>query len=90
MREIDVSYTKRVFGKNLKYYRYMRNLTQEQLAEKIGIDSTSVSDIERGSKGPMFETLTKIANVLNVKLSQLFDEDILDKELPSTIRIFKK
>jgi len=88
MRNIDVSYTKKVFGKNLKYYRYLRNMTQEQLAEKIGIDSTSVSDLERGSKGPMFETLTKIVIILDVKLSDLFDETILDKELPSSIRRF--
>ena len=47
------------FGIRLKYYRNMRNLTQEQLSEKIGADVRYISDIERGKRNITFKTLSK-------------------------------
>lgn len=40
----------RVIGENVKKYREKANLTQAELAEKIGIGTASVSRIERGEK----------------------------------------
>lgn len=88
MKKTDVSYTRKVFGKNLKYYRFLNKFTQEQLGEKIDIDSTHISEMERGNKGASFETLTNIANALNIKVHQLFDETILEKNIPNDIRNF--
>ncbi len=51
MNKIDSQHVKKVFGKNVKYYRFLKKLTQEQLAEKIDIDITSISDIECGARG---------------------------------------
>ena len=70
----DLEYTKQVFGKNLKYYRFVNKLTQQQLAEKLDCDTTYISDMERGAKSASFATLTDIANTLNIKIYQLFDE----------------
>ncbi len=88
MNQINSQHVKTVFGKNVKYYRFLKKLTQEQLAEKIDIDITSISDIECGARGVQFETIAKLCNTLEVKVSQLFDEEILDKNIPNDIRDF--
>jgi len=48
-------------------------LTQEQLAEVTGISVEFVSNIERGINAPSFDTLEKLAEVLNVSYVDLFD-----------------
>lgn len=88
MKKKDAQYVKTVFGKNVKYYRFLKKYTQEQLAEKVDIDITSISDIECGARGVQFETIAKLSNVLDIKLSQLFDDDILTKNIPNDIRDF--
>lgn len=88
MENINSQYIKTVFGKNVKYYRFLKKLTQEQLAEKVDIDITSISDIECGSRGVQVETIAKLCNILEVKASQLFDEEILNKNIPNDIRDF--
>ena len=63
------------FNENLKYLRKEAKLTQEQLAEKISINSRSLSLIERGNNFITAETLSSIAEALNVTPKKLFDFD---------------
>lgn len=60
-------------GAKIVYYRKIRNLTQEELAEKVGITPQYLSRIENGgySKNVSLSTLMKIAGVLDVTMSQL-------------------
>ena len=62
-------------GAKIVYYRKMRNLTQEELAEKVGITPQYLSRIENGgySKNVSLSTLMKIAGVLDVTMSQLME-----------------
>ena len=62
-------------GAKLVYYRKIRNLTQEELAEKVGITPQYLSRIENGgySKNVSLSTLMKIAGVLDVTMSQLME-----------------
>lgn len=62
-------------GKNLRKYRKENNLTQEQLAEKVGIHSTYVGKLEAGKNNPSVKMLFKISRALNIKLSNVFDFD---------------
>ena len=64
--------TKDLFRQNLKYYRTLQNLTQEQLSELSGISSDYLSEIERGKKTPSFKRLDLIANGLNIEVYKLF------------------
>ena len=57
--------TKKI-GEFLKVLRKERGLTQEQLAESIGITSNTVSRIERGQLIPALPTLVDICNVLKI------------------------
>ena len=56
-------------------HREKAKLTQEQLAEKIGINSRSLSLIECGSNFITASTLNAISNALNVTPKKLFDFD---------------
>ena len=62
---------KNTFGKNLKHIRTSRNLTQEELAEKLGIVNSTISQYENGLREPKFNTVNKIANLLNVTYDDL-------------------
>jgi len=64
---------KKKLGKRIKYYREMRELTQEQLAEKIGINSKSLSTIECGQNFVTAQTLENISNALEISIKKLFD-----------------
>jgi len=66
---------KQKFGKRLRYLRRQKDLTQEQLAEKVGISVEFLSNLERGINGPSFETLEKLSVTLEVELKNLFDFD---------------
>ena len=63
---------KKILGKNIQNYRKLQNITQEQLAETVGIDTISLSKIETGRNYPTAENLAKIAKILNVEVYELF------------------
>jgi transcriptional regulator with XRE-family HTH domain len=63
------------FGLRLKALRNQAGVTQEQLAENIGISIESISNIERGIHGPTFNNLEKIAAAINVDVKLLFEFD---------------
>ena len=63
---------KRLLGKRLEEIRKKRQITQEQLAEMVNLDTSSISHIENGKYYPNAENLDKILNVLNVKPSEIF------------------
>ncbi len=69
---------------NIKYYRYVNNLSQEKLAEICGFSSRYLTDIERGKHCPTVNKLEIIAKSLNLKPYELLqnpkrDIDIVNK-----------
>ena len=64
---------KEKLGARIQEVRKMQNLTQEQLAEKIGLDTPNLSNIERGKRFVSAETLEKIVLALNITEKELFD-----------------
>jgi transcriptional regulator with XRE-family HTH domain len=61
-----------VFGRRLRQIRRQKDLTQEQLAEAVGISVEFLSNIERGINAPSFETLEKLSEVLTVPVAEFF------------------
>ena len=55
-----------LFCKRLKEIRAQRKMTQQDISEKTGIPSTSISHIEAGSRKPSLENFYKLIVVLNV------------------------
>ena len=63
-----------LIGERIKFCRKQSNLTQEQLAEKVGLSQNFLSNIERGKGFPSLETIINLANALCVSAdSLLFD-----------------
>lgn len=64
-------------GKRIRLIRKREELTQAELAEKVGLSNNYVGLIERGKGHPTLETLGQVADALGVKLSDFFfsDED---------------
>jgi len=64
-----------ILGRGIKFFRQQRQLSQATLAEKAGISITFLSNIERGLKYPTSDTLSAIANALDVEPFELFRHD---------------
>ncbi len=63
---------KEIFGENLKKYRKILNLSQEELSEKLGISVNHLSNIEVGKKFISSELLERIYEIMHVTPSALF------------------
>lgn len=64
--------TKELLWLRVKEFRKQKKLTQEKLAEIIGVDNGYISKLEVGQNFPSITTLEKIADVLDVELYELF------------------
>lgn len=67
-------------GRRIRTVREARNLTREQLAEKIDVSPQFIADVEYGNKGVSIRTLFQLSQVLKVSaeyllLGQLYDVD---------------
>lgn len=69
---------KKKLGLKIKELRKRKGLTQEQLAELIDMEQNSISVIESGRNFPTLGTLEKIAQILEVNLSDFFNYDYID------------
>ena len=77
------------FGNNLKRIRKREKLTQEQLADYLGINWRQVARIEAGESFIKSETLYKLCMIFEIQPSELFDFSIGDnaKGKPQEINI---
>ena len=64
---------KKKLGSKIKEIRKSKKYTQEFVAEKMGIETKSLSNIERGIFYPTAENLEKISKILEVQPCELFD-----------------
>ena len=64
---------KKKLGSKIKEIRKAKKYTQEFIAEKMGIETKSLSNIERGIFYPTAENLEKISKILDVPPCELFD-----------------
>lgn len=63
---------KKLLGKRIRELRKRKGLKQEQLAEMVGLEPTSISNIENGYNYPSFQNLEKIAFVLDTNFVNIF------------------
>lgn len=61
-----------LFGKRVRRLRRQRDMTQEALAEAVGVTSEFISNLERGINAPSFDTLERLAEALDVEFFELF------------------
>ncbi len=63
---------KQLLGKRFREIRKKLGYTQEKFAEIAGIEPQSISKIESGKNFPLLSNLEKIADRLNINLSDFF------------------
>lgn len=66
-------------GKNIRKFREIKKLRQEDLAEKTDLTTNYIGMIERGEKIPSLETFINILNSLGVSADMVLS-DVLDNE----------
>ena len=63
---------KELIGRRIKYLRKSKGMSQEELAEKMGINPKYLSSIERGKENPTLDTFIKLTSTLNIDISEPF------------------
>jgi len=58
-------------GQNVRQSREAKELTQEKLAEKAGLDPTYISGIERGLRNPGIKNVARLARALGLTTAEL-------------------
>ncbi len=65
-------------AKRIKYQRNKLGISQEKLAEKCEFDRTYISLLERAKRNPSYLSLKKLCHGLEIELSDLLKESIID------------
>ena len=80
----------KVLGEVFKEYRVKNNLTQEKIAEKLGISVKYMSRMENGTGGVKVETLVNYMNILGISPNVIFEKLIIHKDLKTQMKLSKK
>lgn len=60
------------------YYRKLRGLTQDELAQRVGVSRTNITRFEKGSYNPSVEMMVKVAAALDLRVSITLEEGDAD------------
>jgi putative transcriptional regulator len=64
---------------NIRRFRFFANeMTQQQLAEKVGASRQTILAIEAGKYSPSLELAFKIADAFDVKIGEVFDYEVYE------------
>ena len=86
-KKVDID---KILGGIFKEYRIKSKLTQEKIAEKLGISVKYISRIENGTGGVKVETLVNYMNILDISPNIIFEKLIVNEKLKSQIELSKK
>lgn len=64
-----------IINRRVKALRTEYELTQEELASKLGLKKSAVSGWETGTRTPEVDTLLKMCELFNVRIQYFFEED---------------
>lgn len=82
MKDVNEYVIQECFSINLRWYRYKKKLTQEQLAELSNLNAKYISDLERGKYCPSLGKLQAIAKALDIEPYKLIkSDDLIEKDL---------
>lgn len=69
------------FTNNLKYIRKQKKLSQQELADKIGVDRSTIGYWENGKADPTLLNVQKLSDALKVNIIDLVGKDLsIDNE----------
>ena len=77
---------KELLGARIREVRKSRQLSQEKLAEKVGVEPKQISRIEGGKSSPSMDTLEAIARELQVEMKDLLDyQHLIDGNIEANV-----
>ena len=76
---------KKKLGARIRELRVIRSWTQEALAERIGIETASLSNIENGKTYPSSDTIEGLIQVFDVSPYELFVFEHIEKPSPQKL-----
>ena len=71
----DKNHVQQIIGNNLRTYRQEMKMTQEELAEKAGLSTPFLANLERGTKGMSIFSLRELSSALGISTDCLLFED---------------
>ncbi len=71
----------KAIGKRIKIARIKADLTQEQLAERVGISPTHLSNIETGTTRVSLTTIVGLVNALNVTVDDVLCDNVIHAKI---------
>lgn len=77
-------------GKNIAKLRKLKNLTQEQLAEMVGVSPQAVSKWENGLSCPDITLLPTIAKIFGITVDELLGNEIDAEKIRETQNNYEK
>jgi DNA-binding XRE family transcriptional regulator len=69
-----------LFGRNLQRLREARGLTQQDVADMVGLTRTSITNQEAGRQATTWATLTLLADALGVALEEFRAGDLVETD----------
>ncbi len=79
-------------GQIIRKYRKLQNMTQEDMAERLGVSAPAVNKWENGNSMPDIMLLKPIARLLDISLDELlsYEKELTDPEVNELMRILNK
>lgn len=77
-------YDRKKYGDRIRQLRIQNEYTQEELAEKLGIDTSLLDDLEAGKKECPVELVVQFSNIFGVTIDML---DVVQKKLTPSSHI---
>lgn len=74
-----INFQKKI-GQKIRFYRTSKGLSQEDLAVKCNNHKTQIARIEQGKRNCGIFTLKSICDILEIQLSDLFNEDFYSRK----------
>ena len=68
-------------GQRIREFRKKRGMLQVELANKVGLSTSAISNFERGRRRASLNLLTEIGGALDVKVSELIPDSLSRKAL---------
>lgn len=72
-------------GEKIREIRLAKEMTQVDLAEKLGVTQSMIGQYERSKKPPKFDTILKIAEALEVEPGELISQKIVVEALRNDV-----
>ena len=69
-----------VIGKFIAECRKEKNMTQQELADKLGVTDRAISHWENGRRLPDYSMLKDLCDVLSISINELFSGEKISKE----------